>query len=63
MPAGFSWAEWTDFDGDGAANYSTNDANKKYAFWEATEAIKRGITIHTLAVGNDADRDMMEAIA
>lgn len=63
MPASFKWADWTDYDGDGVADYSTSDANKKYAFWEATEAITRGITIHTLAVGNDADRDLMKAIA
>jgi hypothetical protein len=63
LSANFNWADWTDYDGDGTANYSTNDAYKKYAFWEATEAIKRGITIHTLAVGNDADCAMMEAIA
>jgi hypothetical protein len=63
MPAGFTWAQWTDYDGDGTANYTTNDAYKKYAFWEATEAIKRGITIHTIAVGAEADRDLMRAIA
>lgn len=63
MPVTFNWNEWTDYDHDGVANYSTTDANKKYAFWEATEAIKRGITIHTLAVGNDADCDLMKAIA
>jgi len=63
MPSGFNWSDWTDYDGDGTANYSTTDANKKYAFWEATEAIKRGITIHTLAVGNDADQNLMKAIA
>jgi hypothetical protein len=63
LPSTFKWSDWTDYDGDGVANYSTTDANKKYAFWEATEAIKRGITIHTLAVGNDADRDLMKAIA
>jgi Flp pilus assembly protein TadG len=63
LPSNFNWAEWTDFDGNGTADYSTNDANKKYAFYQATEAIRRGITIHTLAVGNDADRDMLEAIA
>ena len=63
LPASFDWAEWTDYDGDGSANYSTNDSNKQYAFWEATEAIKLGITIHTLAVGQGADRDLMEAIA
>jgi Flp pilus assembly protein TadG len=63
MPAEFSWAEWTDYDGDGDADYSTNDAYKKYAFYEATQAIERGITIHTLAVGNEADVQLMEAIA
>lgn len=63
MPSGFSWAAWTDYDGDGAANYSTSDNFKRYAFWEATEAIKRGITIHTIAVGAEADRNLMKAIA
>jgi Flp pilus assembly protein TadG len=63
LPASFKWNDWTDYDGDGTANYSTTDVNKRYAFWEASEAIKRGITIHTLAVGNDADRDLMKAIA
>jgi Flp pilus assembly protein TadG/Mg-chelatase subunit ChlD len=63
LPATFNWADWTDYDGDGVANYTTTDANKKYAFWEASEAIQRGITIHTLAVGNDADTDLMKAIA
>lgn len=63
LPTGFNWAEWTDYDGDGSANYSTTDANKKYAFWEATEAIKRGITIHTIALGAEADRELIKAIA
>lgn len=63
MPAGFNWAEWTDYDGNGTADYTTTDANKKYAFWEATEAAKRGITIHTITVGAGADRDLMKAIA
>jgi Flp pilus assembly protein TadG len=63
LPATFQWSTWTDYDKDGVANYTTTDVNKRYAFWEATEAIKRGITIHTLAVGNDADRDLMKAIA
>jgi Mg-chelatase subunit ChlD len=63
LPASFSWADWTDYNGDGAANYSTSDNYKRYAFWEATEAVKRGITIHTIAVGAQADRGLMEAIA
>jgi hypothetical protein len=63
LPSSFQWKHWTDYDGDGVANYSTSDNNKRYAFWEATEAVKRGITIHSIAVGADADRDLMEAIA
>ncbi|MEX2093098.1 MAG: pilus assembly protein TadG-related protein [Pirellulales bacterium] len=63
LPSNFHWEDWTDYDGDGTANYSTSDNYKRYAFWEATEAIKRGITIHTIGVGADADRDMLEAIA
>jgi Flp pilus assembly protein TadG len=63
MPSSFRWADWTDYDGDGTANYTTSDTKKKYAFWEATEAIKLGVVIHTLAVGDGADRDLMKAIA
>ena len=63
MPGGFSWDEWTDYDGDGSADYSTSNWKKQYAFWEATEAVQRGITLHTMAVGEDADRDLMRAIA
>lgn len=63
LPTNFSWADWTDFDGDGNPDYTTSDTKKQYAFWEATESIKKGITIHTMAVGEGADRDLMEAIA
>jgi hypothetical protein len=63
LPSGFSWAKYTDYDGDGKANYSTNDVAKQYAFWEATEAVRRGCVIHTMCVGFDADTDLMRAIA
>ena len=63
MPSGFNWSEWTDYDDDGSADYSTGDSKKQYAFWEATQAIERGITLHTMAVGQGADRDLMRAIA
>jgi Flp pilus assembly protein TadG len=63
LPSNFHWSDWTDFNGDGSADYSTSDTNKQYAFWEATESIKKGITIHTMAVGEGADRPLMEAIA
>ena len=63
LPGDFSWSDWTDYDGDGNADYSTSDSNKQYAFWEATQAIDRGITIHTMAVGQNADTNLMRAIA
>jgi len=63
LPDDFNWADWTDYDGDGSADYSTSSSAKQYAFWEATEAIKRGATIHTMAVGAGADPEIMRAIA
>jgi len=63
LPSGFDWDDWTDYDGDGVADYSSSDSNKQYAFWEATEAIKAGVTIHTMSVGAGADPDIMRAIA
>jgi len=63
LPGNFDWADWTDYDGDGSADYTTSNSNKQYAFWEATEAIKAGVTLHTMSVGAGADPDIMEAIA
>ena len=63
LPSSFQWGEWTDYDGDGNANYTTTDRNKQYAFWEATKAIDRGATLHTMVVGADGDRNLMQAIA
>ena len=63
LPSNFNWDEWTDYDGDGRADYTTKDNSKRYAFYQATEAIKRGVTIHTMAVGATADREIMRAIA
>ena len=63
LPASFKWKDWTDYDGDGVANYTTTDKYKQYAFWEAAKAIDRGTTLHTLAVGAGGDRALMQAIA
>ena len=62
-PADWNWAALTDFDGDGDADYTTTDVHKKYSFYQAREAINAGFTIHTLTVGADADRALMQAIA
>ncbi len=63
LPADWDWADWTDFDGDGSADYSTTNTAKMYAFWQASEAITAGVTLHTMSVGQGADNDLMEAIA
>jgi len=63
LPSGFNWVEWTDYDGDGNADYTTRDPEKLYAFWEASEAIRKGVTIHTMSVGASSDADLMRAIA
>jgi hypothetical protein len=63
LPNNWSWAALTDFDGDGDADYTTSDKYKQYAFYRAKEAIDKGITIHTMAVGIGADRTFMAAIA
>lgn len=63
LPNDWNWNELTDYDGDGQADYITNDRSKQYAIWEAVEAHKRGVTIHTMSVGASADRQVMTAIA
>lgn len=63
MPADWNWAEWTDYDDNGVADYYTTDVHKKYAFYQATECVKRGVTVHSMSVGADADRNLMRAIA
>ena len=63
LPADFDWDDWTDFDDDGIADYTTGDTSKQYAFWEVSEAISHGYTVHTMSVGAGADRSLMEAVA
>ena len=63
LPSDWDWNKLTDYDGDGLADYVTNDRNKQYAFWQATEGMDLGYTFHTMSVGADADRDLMKALA
>ncbi|MFI4875825.1 MAG: pilus assembly protein TadG-related protein [Blastopirellula sp. JB062] len=63
LPHNWNWADYTDMDGDGRADYSTSDRSKQYAFYEAVEAHKNDVTIHTMSVGLGADRNLMTAIA
>jgi len=63
MPGTWNWDDVTDFDDDGNADYTTNDTYKQYAFWQAVEAANLGYTVHTMTVGDGADRSLMAAIA
>jgi hypothetical protein len=63
LPADFDWADWTDYDGDGDADYSSSDKSVQYAFYEATQLINQGVTLHTMSVGAAGDRNLMKAIA
>ena len=62
LPADWDWDELTDYDGDGAADYATDDVHKQYAFYHARESIRAGATVHTLSVGAGADADLMRAV-
>lgn len=63
LPGNWNWAEMTDYDGDGTPDYTTSNQDKQYAFAQAKLAIDEGYTIHTMAVGAGADKDLMQAIA
>tara|TARA_R110002095_G_scaffold204879_1_gene187865 strand:+ start:1861 stop:3657 length:1797 start_codon:yes stop_codon:yes gene_type:complete len=63
LPGSWNWDNVTDFDDDGHSDYSTSDRDKQYAFWQAVEAANLGYTVHTMTVGDGADRSLMKAIA
>lgn len=63
LPANWDWDELFDYDHDGIADYSTTDTQKRYVLKKAKECVDAGYTIHTMSVGADADRNLMEAIA
>lgn len=70
LPRGWKWSDFTDFNGDGKADYTTSDQNKQFAFAEAMSPVvipESGVAvqplIHAMSVGATADRDMMQALA
>ena len=63
LPDDWDWDEITDFDGDGTADYTTDDVHKQYAFYQTREAIHSDYTVHTLTVGASADAALLNAIA
>lgn len=63
LPGDWNWNDLTDFDGDGLADYETDNRHKQYLFYQVKRAIDLDYTIHTMSVGAGADRDLMEAVA
>ncbi|MEX1041613.1 MAG: pilus assembly protein TadG-related protein [Pirellulaceae bacterium] len=63
LPGDWDWDEFTDYDGDGNSNYSSHNRSVQYVFYQAIQAHRQGITIHTMSVGASADRQLMTAIA
>ncbi|HMO14741.1 MAG TPA: VWA domain-containing protein [Pirellulaceae bacterium] len=63
LPAGWNWSVLFDYDGDGVADYSTSDVQKRYVLIKAKECVDAGYTIHSMVVGSDGDRDLMRAVA
>ena len=63
LPVDWDWNVLLDYDGDGVGDYYTDSGQKRYVLRLAKEALDSGYTIHTMSVGADADRALMEAIA
>jgi len=63
LPGGWNWADLTDFDGDGTADYTTTNTAKQYVLYQAKRAVDKGFTVHTMAVGSGADVELMQAVA
>jgi len=63
LPSDWDWDELFDYDGDGEGDYYTSDGQKRYVLKIAKQCLDQGFTIHTIAMGADADRDLMRAIA
>ncbi|MEZ5944149.1 MAG: pilus assembly protein TadG-related protein [Planctomycetaceae bacterium] len=63
LPSDWDWDALFDYDGDGTCDYYANSTQQRYVLRLAKEAVDKGYTIHTMAVGVDADTELMEAIA
>jgi len=63
LPSNWNWNELLDYDGDGNADYTTNDRASKYALYQAKLAADQDIVVHTLCVGAGADTSLLKAIA
>ncbi len=63
LPSGWSWSDLFDYDGNGTADYSTTNTQTTAVLKYVKQAVDKGYTVHAISVGNDADRDLLEAVA
>jgi hypothetical protein len=66
VPGEFEWSKFDNLETSQPFYVPTNGAENKarrYALSQAFQAVQDGYTVHTLAVGAGADRDLMKAIA
>lgn len=67
VPNDFDWSRFADLETDQQPFYISSNGEenraRRYALSQAYKAVEEGYTVHTLAVGAGADRDLMKAIA
>lgn len=63
LPQGWSWNALFDYDGNGSADFSTNNVQQTAVLKYVKQAVDKGYTVHAISVGNDADRNLMKAVA
>lgn len=63
LPAGWDWNALFDYDGNGAADYTTSNSSALVTLKYVKEAVDKGYKVHAISVGADADRDLLKAIA
>lgn len=63
LPAGWNWNSLFDYDGNGAADYSTSNDYAKNVLKYVKQAVDKGYSVHAISVGADADRNLMKAVA
>ncbi len=63
LPAGWSWATLFDYNGDGAADYTTSNTSAIATLKYVKQAVDKGYTVHAISVGVDADRNLLKAVA